>query len=417
MLRFLAFKSFRNRKFISSLCVISIALSLSLFFIVEKLRVGIEQGFTNSISNADLVVGARSGPMQLLLYSIFHMGSPTNNISVQTYDQIASNRAVEWTIPISLGDSYKGHRVVATDENFMKHYQFHGNQRLSFRSGEWGTGVFDVVIGSQVASRFAHSVGDSIVLSHGISETAIFDHSNTPFRVTGVLNTTGTPVDKAVYITLLGMEAIHVGWESGFPKDIAAGKHDSRFEDLTVSQLTAFILRTKNRIGLLGLQRYIGTFEQESLTAIIPAVVLTELWGLLDQLEKVFLAVSGFVIVIGFFTILISLYMSIDQRRRELAILRSVGVSAGKITSLLLMEAFLLSAAGALAGCLFQFLILNGLSPVVESRYAIKIPVSGVSVDDIKLLVLFVGLGTCFGLIPATKAYFSSKEGGLRLGS
>ena len=124
MISFLSYKSLASRKFISFLCVLSIALSLSLFLMVEKLRNGVEEGFTNTISNADLIVGSRSGPLQLLLYTVFHMGSPTNNIRYSSYEEIKSNPTVAWTIPISLGDSYKGHRVVATDENFFKHYQF-----------------------------------------------------------------------------------------------------------------------------------------------------------------------------------------------------------------------------------------------------------------------------------------------------
>ena len=217
MLRFLSLKSFRNRKLISFLCIFSIALSLSLFLIVEKLRKGIEDGFTNSISNADLIVGARSGYLQLLMYSIFHMGEPTNNITIDTYKKIKSHPAVDWTIPISLGDSYRGYRVVATDDNFYRHYQFYGDKNLEILTGEWRTNTFDVILGSQVAAKFNHQLGDSIILAHGISAKAMLKHKKTPFKVIGVLKPTGTPVDKSLYISLKGMEALHVGWENGAP--------------------------------------------------------------------------------------------------------------------------------------------------------------------------------------------------------
>ena len=183
MIAFLSLKSFRDRKFVSFLCVLSISLSLSLFLIVEKLRTGIEESFTNSISNADLIVGARSGPLQLLLYSIFHKGSPTNNITFETYQKIDSLPSVAWTIPLSLGDSYKGHRVVATDQNFFQHYQFQGNKKLALTEGKWMENIFDVVLGSRVAQMLNHKLGDSIVLSHGIAEKALLKHDKTPFQI------------------------------------------------------------------------------------------------------------------------------------------------------------------------------------------------------------------------------------------
>jgi putative ABC transport system permease protein len=414
LIAFLSLKSFRNRKFISFLCILSISLSLSLFLIVEKLRSGIEEGFTNSISNADLIVGARSGPLQLLLYTVFHMGSPTNNIRMKSYEKIKEHSAVDWTIPISLGDSYRGYRVVATDKNFLNHYQFHGDMKLRLDQGEWSNGVFDVVLGSQVANNLEHKLSDPVILSHGISEKAIFNHDSTPFRVTGVLAPTGTPVDKSLFITLYGMEAIHVGWENGIPSsNVSLDKFKK--ENLETEQITSFVLRTKNRVALLGLQRFIGNYENESLSAIIPAVTLTELWGMLDQLENGFLGISFFVIVIGFLTILISLYMSLDQRQREMAILRSVGVTAREITYLLLVEATILSIIGTLSGLVFQYVILFTIGPIIEAKYSLLIPIAAPSTRELVIVGGFAILGSLFGLVPALKAYGNSLAHGLQV--
>lgn len=414
MIRFLSLKSFRNRKFISALCVLSVALSLSLFLIVEKLRVGIEDGFTNSISNADLIVGSRSGPLQLLLYTVFHMGQPTNNITMKSYQMIKNHGAVAWTIPISLGDSYKGYRVVATDENFFKHYQFHSDKKVAFKEGQWDDTVFGVTLGYRVAKELHHKMGDSLVLSHGISESAVLKHDNTPFKVTGILKPTGTPVDKSVYISLYGMEAIHVGWEGGVPSfDNDVNPDAFKKENLQTEQITSFILRTKNRIALLGLQRYIGQYNQEALTAIIPAMTLTELWGMLDQLEKAFLGISFFVIIIGFLTILISLYMSLDQRQREMAILRSVGVSAREITLLLVLEATILSFLGALIGFFLQYSLLFLLSPIMEAQYSVLIPIAAPTSREMLIIGAFAVFGSLFGLVPAIKAYKTSLSNGL----
>jgi putative ABC transport system permease protein len=327
---------------------------------------------------------------------------------------IKNNSVVDWTIPISLGDSYKGYRVVGTDDNFFKHYQFHGEKKVSFKEGEWRNEIFDVTLGYRVAKELNHKLADSIILSHGISEEAVLEHDNTPFKITGILNPTGTPVDKSVYISLNGMEALHVGWERGIPSFGNQPSADSfTKEKLKAEQITSFILRTKNRIALLGLQRFISGYEKEALSGIIPAMTLTELWGMLDQLEKAFLGISFFVIVIGFLTILISLYMSLDQRQREMAILRSVGVSAKKITMLLLIEATILSVIGALCGFLLQYSLLYMISPIMESMYSVLIPIVAPTSREMIIIGMFALLGSLFGLVPAIKAYRTSLSNGL----
>lgn len=413
MIKFLALKSFRNRKFISSLCVLSIALSLALFLVTEKMRLGVEDGFTGAISDADLVVGARAGSLQLVLYSIFNMGSPTNNISMETYNKIKNNPAVAWTIPISLGDSYKRHRVVATDENFLKYYRFFGDGKIEMAAGKWPTGIFDVTLGSMVANKLKHKLGDSIVLSHGIRDKTLLEHDKTPFRIVGVLKTTGTPVDKSVYITLQGMEALHVGWENGVPNFGDVDLSNLTSKDLETEQITSFILRTKNRMALLGLQRYIATFPGEALSAVIPAIALAELWGLLDQVKIAFLGVSAFVIAIGLLTILISLYMSLNERRHEMAVLRSVGVPAGSIFGLFLVEASLLSVMGAVLGIAIQYIVLFAIGPILESYYSLRIPVVGPSLWEPIVIAIYVVLGSLFGLVPALKAYKMTEVRGL----
>lgn len=414
MISFLSLKSLASRKFISFLCILSISLSLSLFLIVEKLRDGVQDGFTNTISQADLIVGARSGPTQLLLYTIFHMGSPTNNITYDSYQKLKNHPTVAWTIPISLGDSYQGFRVVGTDDNFLKHYRFYGDKKIELAQGEWKSSVFGVVLGSAVAKSLQHELGDEVILSHGIQEESVMDHENAPFEVAGILKTTGTPIDKSVFISLYGMEAIHIGWENGVPNyDDEADLSDVTKEQLKTEQITSFILRTKNRIALLGLQRYIADFKEEALLGIIPAMTLTELWGMLDQLENAFIGISFFVILIGFLSILIALYMSLNERQQELAILRSVGVSAKKIVGLLLSEAFFLSFMGGVFGFVLQYIILGAIGPLVEERFGLSVPISNPTSFELIVVGGFVILGTLSGLIPALKAYKSSLHYGL----
>lgn len=414
MIRFLSWKSLASRKFISCLCILSISLSLALFLLVEKLRNGVEEGFTNTISNADLIVGAKSGPLQLLLYTVFHMGSPTSNIRYSSYLELKSHPVVDWTIPISLGDSYKGYRVVATDSNFPKHYQFHGDKHVQVKEGKWGEEIFDVVLGANVAKQLGHKLGDSVILSHGISKGAVLKHEESPFQITGILSPTGTPVDKSVFITLYGMEAMHLGWEKGVPNyDESINYQQLTKSSLKIEQITSFILRTQNRFALLHFNRMVGEYEKEPLMGIIPAMTLTELWGLLDQLEKAFRGISMFVILIGFLSVLISLYMSLNERQREMAILRSIGVSAPKITTLLLMEATFLSLLGGVGGFILQYALLIIINPFLESLYSISIPLLVPDRYEFLVVGTCVVLGSLSGLLPAIKAYRTSLNNGL----
>ena len=432
MLGFLAFKSLKGRLFVGFLCTLTIALSLALFLLVEKLRIGIEEGFTNTISQADLIVGARSGPLQLLLYSVFHIGRPLNNIGYATYKEIQSHPMVEWSIPITLGDSYKGYRVVATNKNFKEHYRFREDRRMSLEMGNWGTGIFDIVLGSKVAKSLKHKIGDPIVLGHGISEVSVHKHDENPFTVSGILKTTGTPLDRAVFISLEGMEAIHkdLGEEENddhdddhddhndghdHHKDHKHEKTSTRKEELQPKYMTSVILKTKNPVALLGFQRFLSSYKKEPLTAVIPAMALVELWRFLDQIELAFIGVSMLVIVVGLMSILISLYMSLNERKREMAILRAQGMSAYEITLLLLMESLFLSGIGIVLGILLQYGFVLGVRPFIESSYGIYLELIPPTWYELKVAGGILILGLFSGLIPAMKAYRISLHQGTAL--
>ena len=164
MITYLNWKSVQNRKLTSLLCVASIALSVALLLGVERIKNGARDGFTNTISQTDLIVGAKGGPLQLVLYTVFRIGSPTNNIRFSSYTKIKNLPEVDWTIPISLGDAYRGYRVVGTDENFFKHYRYRRNQKIKVLNGKIPIGIFDVVLGYEVAQKFQHKPSDSIIL-------------------------------------------------------------------------------------------------------------------------------------------------------------------------------------------------------------------------------------------------------------
>lgn len=393
----------------------SIALSVTLFLGIERIRNGAREGFTNTISKTDLIIGAKGGSLQLLLYSVFHIGSAVNNIRMNTFEEIKQNRLVEWAIPISLGDAYKGYRVVATDENFFKHYRFRGDQGVTFSNGQAPTETFDVVLGAEIAKKLNHKVGDPIVLSHGVSSEAILSHTQTPFHITGILSTTQTPIDTAVYINLYGMEAMHIGWETGVPSDETIVQDRFKKENIKISQITSFLVKLKSRIAVLKMRREIDQYEKEPIMAIIPALALQEMWQTIGYVEQILFLVSICVLLVGVMSILISLYTSINERRREMAILRSLGASSFHVFSLLLYESSFLVFLGCTIGVGMLYGLLFFIRPWLESNFSVYLEVTSLSLLEWKYLLIIFIAGTLAGLVPAIKAYYNSLQDGLTI--
>jgi putative ABC transport system permease protein len=242
----LAAHSAWNRRFVLSLIVLSIALSTFLLLGIERIRADVRDNFSQSISGTDLIVGARTGSVQLLLYSVFHIGAASNNIRWQSAQALAQNRAVAWMVPISLGDSHRGFPVVASTRAYFEHFKYSDHQRLRIASGKPFDGVFDLVLGAEVARRLGYKLGDRIVLSHGDGVLAANDHADKPFTVVGVLEATGTPVDRSLYIGLEGMEAMHIEWVAGAPlPGLSVPASEIAKHDLTPKNVTAVLLGSR----------------------------------------------------------------------------------------------------------------------------------------------------------------------------
>lgn len=412
----LAYRSLKNRKLTSIITLISLALSVSLWVGIEHIRGGARESFSNTISQTDLIVGARGGALQLLLYTVFHMGSPTANVTYESYEKIKNHKAVAWTIPISLGDSHRGFRVVGTNEDFYRHYRFRQDRQIEFAQGKAGSGVFDVVLGSEVAERLRYNLGSRIVVTHGItSATGIMDHDDKPFTVVGILKPTRTPIDRSLYVTLEGIEAMHIDWKQGAPpmKGQETPAEKLTKENIKIENITAFFLRTKMRVQTLALQREVTNFPEEPLMAVVPGVALSELWGTLGVVEEVLKVVALFVVVVGLLGMLMALYTSLNERRREIAILRALGVGPGKVTVLLVMESGLLTLIGALLGVGVVYSAVLLLQPVIEQFYGLHIPLKPFTATEYRYLLAVILAGLIVGLIPAWKAYRNALSDGL----
>lgn len=414
----IAWKSLRNRKLATTLTVLSMTLSLVLLMAVERIQRAAYDGFTQTVSGVDLIVGARSGPLQLILYSVFNMGQATQNVSIESYNQIRQRPEVDWTIPYSLGDGHRGFRVVATNTDFFKHYQFRSKEKIELASGKVMEGLFDVVVGADVARTLKYEVGSKVTVAHGSTTgDAIQMHDDKPFAVVGVMKPTGTPLDRALYISLEAMEAIHLDWQTGAAP--AVGK------EISVNQITpdmvkprmitSFFLRTKNRIETLKLQRWINEYKEEPLLAAIPGVVLSELWQNLASVEKILKGISFLVMAVGLMSMLIALMTSLNERRREMSILRALGASLKHVLGLIMLETFLLSFVAIVSACLIKMILEIVLGPWIQSTYGLYLQRPVFAGAEILYIGIMMISALLISFIPALSAMKSALKDGLSL--
>ena len=410
----LAWKSICNRWATALLAVLAIAMSVALILTVEKIRRDARSSFTQTISGTDLIIGARSGAVQLLLYSVFRIGNATNNISWESVEDIKERSAVDWMIPLSLGDSHRGFRVLGTNQDYFTHYRYGDKRTLALESGLIFDDVFDAVLGSEVAAQLGYKIGDSIVVAHGTGRVALVEHDKQPFKVSGILQPTGTPVDRAIHVSLQGIEAMHIDWRNGAPvKGEGTDADTIREMELEPSAVTALLVGLKSRAAVFREQRAINTYRQEPLLAVLPGVALAELWNLISVAEKALLIVSVCVVVAGLINLMSVLLAGLNERRREMAVLRSTGARPAHVFMLLCIESTVLTLGGIVVG-LFLHYVLTGLGSIfMQQRFGLNIALALPDRTDLMILLAIAVAGLFAGTLPALQAYRKSLADGL----
>jgi putative ABC transport system permease protein len=413
----LALQSLRNRWLTATLTVLAIAISVVLLLGVEKIRHGAKSSFANTISDVDLIVGARTGNIQLLLYSVFHIGNATNNVTWRSYTDIASRDDVAWSVPISLGDSHRGFRVVGTTADFFKYYRFRQKQPIAFASGEPFSDLFHAVVGADVARDLEYRLGQKIVVAHGTGALQSADHADMPFTISGVLERTGTPVDRSVFVSLEAIEAIHINWRDGAPRQtgftITQDQVRQMAPKLRPKAITAAMIGLTSPIATFRVQRFVNEYRREPLTAAMPALTLYEMWGIVGTAERALLAISLMVVVTSLLGMMTMILATLNERRREIAILRAMGAGPPTVLGLLLSEAGILSALGVILGVALTYAGLTVLQPIIDRTYGLFLEITPLTAFEWWVLVAIVAGGVLAGLLPALRAYSLSLADGM----
>lgn len=414
----IAARSAWNRRLTLSLVALCIALATGLLLTLERLRADVRASFAQSVSGTDLIVGARTGPLQLMLYAVFRIGGATNNIDMASVRALAEHRAVAWTVPISLGDSHRGRPVLGTTTAYFEHFRYGDRQPLQLARGRAfaGTldGLYEAVIGAEVAQSLGYDLGRAITLTHGAGSLPGAEHADKPFTVVGVLARTGTPVDRTVHVSLQALEAIHLDWAGGVPlPGMAIPADQARKFDLEPRQVTAVLVGLKSRAAVFVVQRWVQQYEAEPLLAVLPGVALDELWDVVGMGERALQAMSALVAVVSLASLVAVVLAGLNERRRELAVLRAVGAGPRHVLGLLTIEALLVTLAGSLAGAAVAFVASALAAPWLQAQFGITLQGGGPSAAQVLLWVAVVGAGMLAGLVPGLRAYRLSLADGL----
>lgn len=408
MLVSLAWSSLGSRRKSVILTFLSLLISISVLLSVEHIRQQAKESFNRTISDVDMIVGAPSGQLNLLLYSVFRMGSPTNNIDYKSYKTLKNSSLVEWAVPISLGDSHRGFRVMGTNNSYFEYFKYGSKQPLTFEQGQPFEALFEAVIGADVAKNLNYKIGDNIVIAHGIGNTSFKHHDKTPFTIKGILKPTGTPVDKTIHVSLNAIEAIHLS-PAKQNQLLKSGTSVNTEPD----SITAVMLGLKSKFTTFKLQRDINNYKVDRLMAVLPGVAMTELWQMMATVENLLRVISILVLVSSLFGLSTMLLASMQQRKNEIAVLRVLGAGPSVIFSLVLVEALILVVLACVSAVALLSLALWLFADWLGATYGLFLDANVLSLETLKVVIIITVAAIITSIIPAYEAYKSALHSSL----
>ncbi|HUW62067.1 MAG TPA: ABC transporter permease [Candidatus Bathyarchaeia archaeon] len=393
-----------NRKFTSALTILSVALGVGLIYAVLTLREETRKRFEEEGQSFDIVVGAKGSPLQLVLSALYFMDAPTGNIRLSDYEAIKQNEDVAAAFPISMGDTYRGFRIVGTVTDLFSYTWTNpvsGEQRKPFNlaEGRLFQKPMEAVLGSAVARVEGLELGDTFIGSHGFIELpdgVREDHGEHPYTVVGILEPSGSPNDRAVFADLASV------WDVHGQKHDAAEQKPAQGEDLEV---TAVLVSLESPTLRFQFVEFVN--DTYNAMATIPINQIQNLYAsLLGTAKSVLLSVGYLVVVISAISILIGLYLSILQRRRDLAIMRALGASAYEIVGSVLIEAFLVTVLGVIAGWFVGNVATWCVGLYLTRQYGLTIDIFTMLTNEQLVAFSVVALvGIAAGIAPAWQAY------------
>jgi len=392
-------KNIVQRKLSSTLTSASIGLGVAVVVAILALRAQTRERFEQSAFGYELVVGPKQlGALQLVLNTVYHMETSPGNIPWSRYKELAAHKAVSAAIPVSVGDSYGGARVVGTTPAFFdaftypidgRPFRFDPARLEQAMAGKEAEGAFEAVIGYSAAVRTGLHRGDTFQPSHGVD--AVGDTHAEKWTVVGILQPTGTPNDRAIFINLDSFYEIK----------------DHR----QTSGISAVIVKTKGGSSADRLQYDLN--QLPDVMAAAPARVMAEFFSKFDWIPLMFLAVASLVVIMAAVSIFVAIYNSMSERRRAIAIMRALGARRGTVLSIVMMEAAALCAFGAVGGIVLGHAITAVAGAFLSSRSGVPLSALAFQPEELAVAAGVLVLGALAGILPALKAYRTDIADGL----
>ncbi len=479
----LVIKNILQRKFSVFLTVISVSLGVALIASTLAIKHEVEKNFNQSNVGYEMIVGAKGSAMQLVLNTVFMLGDPVGNISFDVYDSLRNDRRVALALPYALGDNYRGFKIVGSTDELFSDFQYKVGQTFSFREGSSFEphSNFQAVLGHETAKSTGLKIDDQFVATHGLQESGEgvgHKHEDTPFKVVGILNPTGTTSDKVIFTTVESVWAVHeheMGHaghddhidgqdhhheehashedhtEHTHKEDTHTHHHDEEHEEHakhdhhqehhhageehaadegaehhasehhaskihtehhTITDLTAILVKVRS--PLFALQLYKQINDAPIAQAAIPAREINNLFQIIGNIDWAFLLITFLVIVVALIGMMVAIYNSLYERRREISIMRALGAHRSKIFGIITLEAFTISFLGAFLGLLLSKALSMGLKSYILQTTGVEISINLITMMNIAgialpiELLLLVGvsvIGALVAMLPAFDAY------------
>jgi putative ABC transport system permease protein len=419
-------KNLTKRSLSTSLTILSVAVGVGLVLAVTTIQQQTEDAYRQTSAGFDLILAAKGSAMQTTLNTMYHLETSTGVIPYALYEAALRDPRVEYAYPLYVGDSYRGIRVVGTSESFLRFGEPIKAQSFRLEEGRAFSGLFEVVLGSNAAQRTSLSIGDTLTISHGLVEVAegaeAMDHDHLPVTVVGILQPTGTAHDNVIFTDYKTTTALH---SVKFQNHLHADDHDHvhSADEIEVKQLDAVMLRMKNPQAALQLAGLINYPTPDNpfmrmqmardpffpfktvIMAVIPAQQISALLSIVGNAERVLKWVSSFVIVVALLSVLIALYNTMEGRRRDLAIFRTLGARRTTLLWIMMFESSAIVLIGSALGWLGGQLLVSSLAPFLLDSAGIV--VRAFQHDSGALLVILgmIGIGILIGMVPGIKAY------------
>jgi putative ABC transport system permease protein len=380
----------RARPLNTVLSLVLLALGVATIVLLILVVSQLEERMHRDARAIDLVVGAKGSPMQLILSGIYHVDAPTGNIPVSSVQMLSGNKMVKRAIPLALGDSWKGYRIVGAPPSYPAHYG------AMLQSGRWHAKPMEAVLGAEVAARTGVGVGATFAGAHGIGAEGGAEHSEHPYTVVGVLHRTNSVLDRLVLTSIESVWQVHE--EHQGPEDEADRKALEEAREVTV-----VLVQYASPLAAATLPRQINA--QSELQAASPAYETARLFRIVGVGVEALRAFALVLIIAAALSVFIALYNALEERRYDLAVMRTLGASRAKLFGLLMMEGLVLSLLGALLGLALGHLLASALGAWLEAEH--QYAVSGLEwrTEELWLVAVALGVGVLAALLPAWRAY------------